>query len=327
MNLSLMLFLFTMIVGTTVSISSSEWIIMWIGLEVNLMSFIPIMKTSKSPYESEASMKYFIVQAMASTLLMMAVLLMEMNTQPMWVIILMATLFLKMGAAPFHIWYPGVMQGLSWENCIILMTWQKIAPMIMISYLMVNTLMTSIIVTMCVIVGAVGTMNQTSLRKLMAYSSISHLGWLIMSMLMSNYYWVVYFTLYSTVTIVTVTIFWSMSTFHMSQIMNKKMESKTKIVLFSSILSLGGMPPFMGFIPKWIMIQNMISSENYIMIMIMVMSTLITLYAYLRMSYSAFSLSNESLYWQMPEFNKSVMFLSMAVTLLGIPIIGVVSMP
>nr|QJQ37701.1 NADH dehydrogenase subunit 2 [Matrona basilaris] len=327
MNLSLMLFLFTMIVGTTVSISSSEWIIMWIGLEVNLMSFIPIMKTSSSPYESEASMKYFIVQAMASTLLMMAVLLMEMNTQPMWTITLMTALFLKMGAAPFHIWYPGVMQGLSWENCVILMTWQKIAPMIMISYLMVNTLMTSIIVTMCVIAGAVGTMNQTSLRKLMAYSSISHLGWLIMSMLMSNYYWMLYFTLYSTVTIVTVTIFWSMSIFHMSQIMNKKMESKTKIVLFSSILSLGGMPPFTGFIPKWIMIQNMISSENYIMIMIMVMSTLITLYAYLRMSYSAFSLSNEGLYWQMPEFNKSVMFMSMAATLLGIPIIGVVSMP
>nr|YP_009454585.1 NADH dehydrogenase subunit 2 [Atrocalopteryx melli]AUG33607.1 NADH dehydrogenase subunit 2 [Atrocalopteryx melli] len=327
MNLSLMLFLCTMMVGTTMSISSSEWIVMWIGLEVNLMSFIPIMKTSKSPYESEASMKYFIVQAMASTMLMMAVLLLKMNDHPMWVVTLMTALFMKMGAAPFHIWYPGVMQGISWVNCIILMTWQKIAPMIMISYLMKNNLMTSIIVAMCVIAGAMGTMNQTSLRKLMAYSSISHLGWLIMSMLMSNYYWMLYFMLYSTMTIITVIMFWNMSLFHLPQIMNKKMESKTKIVLFSSILSLGGMPPFTGFAPKWVLIQNMINSENYIMIMIMVMSTLITLYAYLRMTYSAFSLMNQSMYWQMSDLNKSMSFMMMATTLLGIPIIGLVSMP
>nr|YP_009142429.1 NADH dehydrogenase subunit 2 [Atrocalopteryx atrata]AKH04376.1 NADH dehydrogenase subunit 2 [Atrocalopteryx atrata] len=326
MNLSFMLFLCTLTTGTMLSISSSEWIIMWIGMEVNLMSFIPMMKTGMSPYESEASMKYFIVQALASTILMMAVL-MEMNSQATWTTTLMLALFLKMGAAPFHIWYPGVMQGISWSNCVILMTWQKIAPMIMISYLMTNNTMTMIIITMSVMVGAIGTMNQTSLRKLMAYSSISHLGWLIMAMLMSNYYWMMYFMLYSTVTTITVMMFWNMSMYHLTQIMNMKMDGKIKTMLFSSILSLGGMPPFTGFIPKWILIQNMINSENYIMTMIMVMSTLMTLYAYMRMTYTAFSMSNQITYWQVRVSNQQMMFMLMSITLMGIPMIGMVSLP
>nr|YP_010437809.1 NADH dehydrogenase subunit 2 [Neurobasis chinensis]UTB53941.1 NADH dehydrogenase subunit 2 [Neurobasis chinensis] len=327
MNLSMMLFLSSMMMGTIISISSNQWIIMWVGLEMNLMSFIPMMKTSSSPYESEASMKYFLVQAMASAILMMTILMVEVGMlKEMMNNTLMMTLFIKMGAAPFHMWYPGVMQGLSWMNCLILMTWQKLAPMVMFSYLMKSNYIMMTVVFLSAMAGTIGTMNQTSIRKLMAYSSVSHISWMIMAMSMNTYYWMMYFSLYTMMNIATVMIFWQNEMFHLSQILNSNGGSATKMVMFTSILSLGGMPPFLGFIPKWVMIQSMMMQQNYMTIMVMVMSTLIVLYTYLRMTYSSFTMGSQGFKWNVIYYNKSVMFMSMMITLAGIPMITWISL-
>nr|YP_008993142.1 NADH dehydrogenase subunit 2 [Vestalis melania]AFM83573.1 NADH dehydrogenase subunit 2 [Vestalis melania] len=322
MNLTSMLFMSTLALGTVVSISSSSWIMMWVGLEVNLMSFIPLMKKTGNVYESEASMKYFLVQVMASSLLMFSILAAEMMKGNTMHSILLCSLFMKMGAAPFHFWYPGVMQGLDWSNCFILMTWQKIAPMIMMSYQLKMTIIVSSTVLMSVLMATVGGMGQTSIRKMMAYSSISHLGWLIMAMAASYYHWMMYFLIYSIVSLASVIIFWNYELYQLHQLFNMGSESNMKMTMFTSMLSMGGMPPFLGFIPKWVIIQTMIESKNYIMIMIMVMSTLITLFMYLRMTYGAFALSSDTTSWKSVATAKSSLFISTMITLSGMPLIA-----
>nr|YP_010172665.1 NADH dehydrogenase subunit 2 [Mnais tenuis]QSH89862.1 NADH dehydrogenase subunit 2 [Mnais tenuis] len=324
MNLSSMLFSCTLVLGTTLSISSESWIMMWIGLEVNLMSFIPMMKMNNTPYESEASMKYFLVQALASSLLMMTILASEvviMNTT-MLHSIMMGALLMKMGAAPFHFWFPAVMQGLSWGGCLLLMTWQKIAPMIMMSYQLKPSIMMNMIVTISVITGAVGGIAQTSIRKMFAYSSISHLGWLIMALMMSNNYWMMYFTMYVVMSAATVTIFSKNEAYYLTQVFNMKTEMGIKMMMFITMLSLGGMPPFTGFVPKWIIIQNMISSQMYMMTFIMVMTTLITLYMYMRLTYSALTFNSQGTQWQNQYPGNILMFISTGATLMGIPLIA-----
>nr|YP_003875590.1 NADH dehydrogenase subunit 2 [Euphaea formosa]ADM33809.1 NADH dehydrogenase subunit 2 [Euphaea formosa] len=328
MNLSSLLFYTTLITGTLISISSSSWLIMWIGLEMNLMSFVPIINKDKTPYESEASMKYFLIQAMASMMLLAAVLSAEMmNNINNWQnLILISALLMKMGAAPFHLWFPNVMQGLSWINCFILMTWQKIAPMVMTSYQLFNNKFINSIIILSVVVGAVGGMNQTSIRKMMAYSSISHIGWMLTAMLMSGSYWMLYFIMYIMLNMAVIMIMNKYAMFQLQQIFNTKMETTTKFTMFTGMLSLAGLPPFLGFLPKWMIIQNMIMFQEYLVIMIMVMTTLITLYFYLRMMYSAFTLSNQSGTMLNENKNKTVLMISISISLLGIPLISMINL-
>nr|WHN64145.1 NADH dehydrogenase subunit 2 [Chalcopteryx rutilans] len=321
-NLSMMLFSTSLIMGTMITISTSSWLIMWMGLEMNLLSFIPMMNSNKTSYESESSMKYFLTQAMASIMIMMAVLLSGIleNMNEYSKIIILAATFTKMGAAPFHLWFPSVMQGLTWNKALILMTWQKIAPMGVMSHLMVNSTMINMVAAASVTLGTTGGLNQTSMRKMMAYSSVSHLGWMIMSMMMSNALWTMYFITYSLLNTATLSILKSTSTMHLPQLYSHMMNTSTKFALMTTILSLGGLPPFLGFLPKWIIIQNMVLMNSTLMVTIMVMTTLITLYFYLRMAYSAFMINSQSTYWKMSSKQKKITALSAMISIAGIPL-------
>lgn len=327
-NLSILLFITRLITGTLITIRSRTWLIIWIGLEMNLISFIPLINSNKTPYEREASIKYFIVQAIASIILLISLILSEFiifDRQIIYLIFLVS-IFIKIGAAPFHIWFPGVIQGLSWFNCILLITWQKIAPIVITSYILTTGILRNIIILIRVIVGAVGGFNQTSIRKIIAYSSIRHIGWIIIAILIRSRYWIIYFIFYSVLRITVVILINNNSLFYLSQIFSIKIESNIKFSLFITILSLGGLPPFLGFMPKWIIIQNCIYFESKILIIIIIITTIITLYFYLRITYRAFTINNQAVAWINQNNNKSIIFISLLISIIGIPIIVIINL-
>uniref|UniRef100_UPI0030FF161C NADH dehydrogenase subunit 2 n=1 Tax=Panorpa chengi TaxID=757039 RepID=UPI0030FF161C len=305
LNPSKFLFLMTLISGTLVSISSNSWMGAWMGLEINLLSFVPLMTNSNNLMATEASLKYFLTQALASSTLLFSVILLSQNNffafffpESDCIINLMinSSLLLKMGAAPFHFWFPGVMEGLNWLNSFLLMTWQKIAPFMLISYCWEKN-MIFFIVIMSVMVGSFGGLNQTSLRKLMAYSSINHIGWMLAALIVGENLFFIYFTLYSILSLSIIFLFSSFKMFHLNQMFSLSNSSLIKFCLMISLLSLGGLPPFLGFLPKWIVIQSLVESNNVFLISIMVTMTLITLYFYLRITYSSFMMANSELKW------------------------------
>nr|YP_010715711.1 NADH dehydrogenase subunit 2 [Stenopelmatus typhlops]WDE73788.1 NADH dehydrogenase subunit 2 [Stenopelmatus typhlops] len=287
------------------SISSNSWLSAWMGLEINLLSFIPLMTNSKNILSTEASLKYFLIQALASTTLLFTIILMHLSydmsimmSHEMFMILISSSLLLKMGAAPFHFWFPGTMEGLNWMNCLTLMTWQKIAPLVLLSYTISINFFSAFIIISSVVMGSLGGLNQTSLRKLMAYSSINHLGWMIAAMTTGENLWELYFLIYTFLSFSLVFLFYTFNTFHVNQmflIMNKNMTMK--FCLFTLLLSLGGLPPFIGFLPKWIIIQSMVELNLMFIITIMVVMTLITLFYYLRLSFSAFIMSYTEMKW------------------------------
>nr|ABN72890.1 NADH dehydrogenase subunit 2 [Drosophila madeirensis] len=297
-NSSKILFTTIMIIGTLITVTSNSWLGAWMGLEINLLSFIPLLSDNNNTMSTESSLKYFLTQALASTVLLFSsIILMLKNNMNMEIndsftsMIIMSALLLKSGAAPFHFWFPNMMEGLTWMNALMLMTWQKIAPLMLISYLDVKNLLL-ISVIMSVIIGAIGGLNQTSLRKLMAFSSINHLGWMLMSLTISESIWLIYFLFYSFQSFILTFMFNIFKLFHLNQLFSWFMKSKIlKFTLFINFLSLGGLPPFLGFLPKWLVIQQLTFCNQYFILMIMMMSTLITLFFYLRICYSAFMLN------------------------------------
>nr|YP_009540724.1 NADH dehydrogenase subunit 2 [Pleoticus muelleri]AYQ22930.1 NADH dehydrogenase subunit 2 [Pleoticus muelleri] len=318
-----LLFLSTLFLGTTLSVSSSSWFGAWIGLELNLMSFIPLMSSKNNQYSSEAALKYFLIQALGSSIIILSASMMLFSTHSSSVLLTIA-LLLKAGAAPFHFWFPSVMEGLQWPQAIILMTIQKIAPMSLLSYLTfesVTPIFLSAII-LSAIVGAIGGINQTMLRKIMAYSSINHMAWMLSAILISEPSWLIYFLMYSIISSSIALLFNLQEAFHISQVMNLTgHSSQLKLITFLSLLSLGGLPPFTGFIPKWFIIQEMTSAGLFMPLFILLSSALLTLYYYMRISMSALMISSPKTKWM----KKSSSFSYLTPSMIYLNLIGLLA--
>nr|YP_010596123.1 NADH dehydrogenase subunit 2 [Acanthaspis pedestris]WAJ48455.1 NADH dehydrogenase subunit 2 [Acanthaspis pedestris] len=307
-NISKLLFLSILILGTCLTLSSETWLGMWIGLEMNLIAFIPIIFKSKNISSSESCMMYFLIQSMGSILMLVSVLSNSLITVSPTVIehffysTLMFSMFIKLGVPPFHFWFPEILEKMSWMNCMILMTWQKVAPLAILSLMSEKMLLLPVIIMMSTVVGALGGLNQTSIRKILGYSSISHMGWMIACLKFKNDLWMKYLIIYSAILITMIFVFHMYSSFNINQFNQMStMTEKTMIIIM--FMSLGGLPPFLGFLPKWMVIQSLMTSNSYTLLTIMVLSTLITLFYYLRLVSTMILLSSMSLKWNIKKTN------------------------
>nr|ARX95728.1 NADH dehydrogenase subunit 2 [Protochauliodes biconicus] len=305
MNFSKMIFLFFLFLGTSISISSNSWLGAWMGLEINLMAFIPLMMNLNNMLMSEAALKYFLIQALASSIFLFSIILGFLHSQDGFLIeidslnqiLINMALFIKMGAAPFHFWFPSVMESLDWINGLILMTWQKIAPLMLISYT-INFNFFIFVIISSALIGSIGGLNQTNLRTLMAYSSINHISWMLSSMFINENLWMTYYLFYVFLSLTIVFFCYNFQIFFMNQLyslMNANL--LLKFMLLTNLLSLGGLPPFLGFMPKLLVIQLLTNKNMYFLVFILIMASLITLFFYIRVTFSAFMLMYPSLKW------------------------------
>nr|YP_010625947.1 NADH dehydrogenase subunit 2 [Sininocellia chikun]WBK02693.1 NADH dehydrogenase subunit 2 [Sininocellia chikun] len=324
------LFLCLLMGSTIFSISANSWLGAWMGLEINLLSFIPLMSSTKNIFSTEASLKYFLTQAFASSTLIFFIILsflifmnyLNLNLNYLMKMLMLSSLFMKVGAAPFHFWFPSVMENLSWNMNLILLTWQKIAPMILISYLILPFYF-QLIAILSTMIGSIGGLNQTSLRKIMSFSSINHIGWMISSLLMNNNLWKIYFLIYSFLTILMILIFMNFNIYFINQIyLTMNFNLMNKFLLYMNFLSLGGLPPFLGFFPKWMIINNLIYNEYFFLLILMSVFTLINLYYYIRLALNSLLMMNMEQKWSIKinfKMNLILMWL-MTSSLLSLPL-------
>nr|UXW88391.1 NADH dehydrogenase subunit 2 [Illeis cincta] len=290
MNLMKMMFSVILMMGTLISISAYSWINIWIGLEINLMAFLPLINADNMKQSSEVSMKYFLVQVSGSMFILFSFILSLINLGSINELISMSqfifnsAIFLKMGAAPFHFWYPEIVEGLSWMNILILMTWQKVAPMILVMYNFQMNIYFCMIILISMTVSGIKSWNQTSIKKIMALSSINHIGWMTSTMFFNQSLWMFYFLIYLLISVTLILMFNKYNTKNMKDLFmlmnNNKM---TKLFFFLNLISLGGIPPFLGFLPKWMILNNLIMNNMALLALMMVMLTLLSLFIYLRM--------------------------------------------
>nr|BAJ24556.1 NADH dehydrogenase subunit 2 [Neohirasea japonica] len=307
-----MLFTIILLMSVPISISSNSWFIVWMGMEINMMAFIPIIMEQKNPMSKESSLTYFMMQTIASMLLMMSFMFMMLNNNKinfnmnsMGEMLLMSSLMIKSGMAPFHFWMPKMMEGLNWNKCLILMTWQKITPLMMMSNIIKINFITLMAMMMSVIIGAIGGLNQTSLRKMMAYSSINNNGWMMAAMLMSETMWMTYYIMYSLMSTIMTLSMNMYNNYHINQIISMNETPIKKLLLMINMLSISGLPPMLGFMPKWMVIQSTMFMNEFMLLGLLVIMTLITIYFYLRIMFSIMLLSFNEQKWNILSLNKN----------------------
>lgn len=280
--------------GTLVSVSSRHWLGIWAGFELNLIGFLPAILYSHKILERERGVKYFIIQAIGSIIILVGSLI-HFNLTLFWDYqgsyhdllswtLIMSGLVLKLGAFPCHIWLPSVIAGLSWVICFILVRWQKIAPLTLFSQLVARSQKdTSIpIILVCAgsaLIGGLSGLNQSLVRVILAYSSIGHLGWLIYASSMRFNLMINYYLIY---VLILLTLFYRFSLNGPVSLNNFTNVSSPWILgtIFFVILSLGGIPPLLGFVPKWIVIMNSRNRLSIFVILCLILGSLLNLYYY-----------------------------------------------
>lgn len=270
-----------MVLGVWISISSRRWVGVWIGLELNLLCFIPlIIQNSKG---GEIRAVYFLIQACGSFVLLIRGIRLIRHSLVFKMLINIA-LLLKVGAAPFHLWYIWVARELGWVQFLILSTFQKVAPLILLTLREVKYLggLIYLRIIICGVVRGAGGINSLSFRKLLVYSSINHLGWILIPIIRGSLFWFSYFCIYCLLLFITVWVLIRIRVFHLSQVTREMNLSAGRFFLFINILSLGGLPPLIGFFPKWGVFAICVERVDLICIMVIVLSRVVSIYFYIR---------------------------------------------
>nr|AXP34519.1 NADH dehydrogenase subunit 2 [Hylopezus dives]QCE30820.1 NADH dehydrogenase subunit 2 [Hylopezus dives] len=296
---SSLIFIMSLTLGTMITTSSNHWMMAWTGLEINTLAILPLISKSHHPRATEAATKYFLIQATASTLILFSSTTnawftgqwdITQLTHPTSCLLLTTAISMKLGLVPFHFWFPEILQGSSLITGLLLATIMKFPPMTlftMTSHSLNPTLLTMMAITSTALGGWTG-LNQTQTRKVLAFSSISHLGWMTIILIYNPKLTLLTFYLYC---LMTTTIFLTLNTTKILKL-STMMTAWTKIpsltaTLMLALLSLAGLPPLTGFLPKWLIIQELTKQEMTSTATIITLLSLLGLFFYLRLAYCA----------------------------------------
>nr|AJO26489.1 NADH dehydrogenase subunit 2 [Cistothorus platensis] len=294
-----LIFTASLLLGSTITISSNHWVLAWTGLEINTLAILPLISKSHHPRAIEAATKYFLVQAAASTLILFSSMTNAWHTgqwditqltNPTSSAILTAALAMKLGLAPFHFWLPEVLQGSPLLTGLLLSTAMKFPPITLL-FMTSPSLNPTLLVTMALLSTALGGwmgLNQTQTRKILAYSSISHLGWMAIITSYNPKLALLNFYLYA---LMTAAVFLSLNltkTLKLSTLMTSWTKAPAlNAMLMLTLLSLAGLPPLTGFLPKWLIIQELTKQEMAPAATLISLLSLLGLFFYLRLAYCA----------------------------------------
>nr|YP_009538221.1 NADH dehydrogenase subunit 2 [Prodotiscus insignis]AYN73722.1 NADH dehydrogenase subunit 2 [Prodotiscus insignis] len=323
--------------GTLITTTSSHWAMAWAGLEINTLAIIPMISKSHHPRAIEAAIKYFLTQAAASTMILFAGMTnawvtgqwdITQLTNPTSCVLITMAIAMKLGLTPFHFWFPEVLQGSPLITALLLSTLMKFPPLIILlltSNSLYPTMLTLMALSSTALGGWMG-LNQTQIRKILAFSSISHLGWMTIIIIYSPKITILTFILY---TLMTSAIFLSISSSNITKLPTL-MTSWTKTpmlngTLMLTIMSLAGLPPLTGFLPKWLIIQELTKQEMSTAALIISLLSLLSLFFYLRLTYySSITLpphpANHTKHWLINKSTNILIPITASMSILLLPV-------
>nr|CCI69472.1 NADH dehydrogenase subunit 2 [Metacrangonyx sp. 3 ssp. 1 MDMBR-2012] len=281
---SVIFFSFMLFFSIVMMVCMNSWFLIWFFIEMNLLSFIPLIILKKSKFSVESALKYFFIQTLSSIFILVGVLTLFMNIE-VFNYFFIGGLSIKLGLAPFHQWVVNIVEGLTWPLVGILFTMQKIGPFMLFNYMykMGAELIYIIylISVLCAMVGSLGGLFTSSLRKIMVFSSISHSSWMVLGLIMSVYMWLIYFIFYSLI-FFSVLVYFSKFKLTSLNHMFLKMQFFSALSLSVGVMSMGGLPPLSGFIPKFVFMKEFISFYNFFLLLFLLLGVFVSLFFYSR---------------------------------------------
>ncbi len=306
--------------GMMIMISSYDLIVFYMGLELQSLSLYVLASFNRDNYRSsEAGLKYFVLSALSSGLLLYGCSLIygfsgstnfdliaqninQLNTGSIFgIVFILVGLAFKVSAVPFHMWAPDVYEGSPTSVTAFFAIVPKVAALtVFIRFLYVPFInvvdqwqMIIIFISLAsMILGAVAAIGQTNLKRLMAYSSIGHMGYALAGLATGSNEGI-----QSTVIYLSIYLLMNLGIFSCIFMMKRKdifyediqdLSGLSKnhpiisICLLLLLFSLAGIPPLAGFFAKFYVFMAVIKVEMYTLAIIGLITTVISAFYYLR---------------------------------------------
>nr|ATF28630.1 NADH dehydrogenase subunit 2 [Phlogotettix sp. EMHAU-15090801] len=289
----------TMMIGVIMTICSNNWISMWMGLEISLLSFIPFMQTDNQ-ISSESMIKYFIMQSAASTMMLLSVVIMLIGGSIFDEITMTMAMLIKIGSVPFHNWVIMIIESLGYYTIFTLLTILKIPPLSILYQ--TSSQMLNIPIILSMIISSISCLNQSSVRKTLGYSSIYNMA-MLMLVINSYYIMMMYLILYSITMIMLIFLTKKLKINFINQMLINEHNMTIKINLWLNMLSMGGFPPLIGFISKLLIIQMLIFNNEVLLMVIMVLTSMLVIMFYMRMAFTSLMSISLSKKWMSNKTN------------------------
>jgi NADH-quinone oxidoreductase subunit N len=312
------------LLGMMVMISAHHFITLYLGLELlTLSSYALVALERDSARATEAAMKYFVLGALASGLLLYGMSMLYGATGTLDIaqvaqavrqgisgdktvlvfglVFVVAGLAFKLGAVPFHMWIPDVYHGAPTAVTLFIGSAPKIAAFAFFMRLLVSGLeplvadwrdMLIILAVLSIAIGNVAAIAQTNLKRMLAYSTISHMGFLLLGILSGTHngygsamFYVITYVL-TTLGAFGMIMLLSRAGFEAENIedfrgLNQR-NSWYAILMLLIMLSLAGLPPMVGFFAKLAVLQAALQAGYVWLVVVAVMFSLIGAFYYLR---------------------------------------------
>lgn len=265
-------YFFILIYGSSffIFMRCNDWFVIWLSLEINIFRFLLIIY-NKNNNRIESRIKYFFIQRLGSRLLILRFYRQRLYEDIINILIVRY----KIGAGPFFFWFPSVCDEISWWACFVLISFQKLIPLVLIS--IYTSLVVWLVISRRIVIGLLGIINQVRIKRLLAFSSIHHIGWMLICLYIYDYFWVRYLVMYSFLIFSVVVILSKneMTTFNLLGKVNEK-----NLLVFG-LLRIGGMPPILGFFLKW-WVFYYLNVINFFFIIFLIIISIAMLYFYMR---------------------------------------------
>ena len=310
------------LLGMMVLASSYDMVTLFMGLEIMSLALYAMIAMQKdSGFAIESAMKYFVLGAMATGLLLYGMTLVYGNVGSLQfatiyqtlatteqslvlslgLVFILVGLAFKFGAAPFHNWVPDVYHGSPTGITLFLSAAPKIAAFALMFRLLIEGLEAAlmqwqsiliILAVLSLVVGNVIAIAQTNLKRMLAYSTISHMGFIILGFLTGNVggyaaamYYVVIYALMSLGGFAVILAL-SRKGFEADNIVDLaglgKRNPVLALVMLVILLSMAGIPPFVGFYAKLVVLTEVVEAGLTWLAVFAVVMSVVGAYYYLR---------------------------------------------
>lgn len=315
--------------GYLIILSAEDWIYIYIGIEtISLTSYL-LAGIKTGGQQQEASLKYFILGSLGSGLLLLGIVwiyketgtieLINILDNQLGAILIILSILLKLAAAPFHMWAPDVYEGSPTYITSIFVIYPKLVYIYLLYTLMTgvfssyqSTISNIFIITgiLSIAIGSIAAINQTKIKRLIAYSGISHTGWILLGLSTFNIIGFIssfiYILIYILMNIFT---FGLILAFNYSKIAEFTGFLKTHPLLSSlfslNLMSMAGVPPLVGFISKIGILYALFISNSYFVAIFAICISIIGAFNYIRIiKYMSFISSS----YNAPDSNPSISF-------------------
>ncbi len=309
------LFILFAILGSFVLISSDNFLTAFIGLELQSLSlYLMAAFNTKNLKSNEAGIKYFSLGALSSGFLLFGISMIYYDTGSFYMqnlnnfttiseiglSLVLISLFFKVSAAPFHIWTPDVYEGSPTISTLFFASLPKFASLIFlfrvyqelnISGIQSLNYIFQIVCAISLLVGVYGAITQKVIKRLLAFSSINHIGFMLLGIMsyqfMSEGTLFFYLIIYLITTFGIFAVLLNLRTVEgefikISQLNGLRFTSNSKsISMLVFFFSLAGIPPFAGFFAKFFILSASINDGFFFLSIVAVLSSVIAAFYYL----------------------------------------------